>query len=145
LERVSAREGTLNARFFGRTRRAACTHRRASCGGRPRHVEVSGHGAESTLLTYVPTHVDESDARDRAARIDATAPRLHSRFAAPHAASPRRASRSGAGARAACSEFRWSGAPMAALVAQRRRIGGGDLAARVDLSRSYELGSSRPK
>jgi len=140
LERVSAREGTLNARFLWEDEAPAlhAPNARTVSGGLV-HVELSGHGVESTLLTYVPTRVNNQ----RRGVIE-----LRESMRPRHEYIRASLIRTGVttlgialwcGVLATVLGVSLVGRPVGALVAQARRIGGGDLGARVDLPRSYEL------
>jgi len=140
LERVSVREGNVRARFLWESEAAplhSASARRVA--GGLTHVEVSGHGADATLLTYVPTRVS-GERPGVIERRESMRPR-HDYIRA----SLLRTGIATVGIAAWCAALAsvlgvsLVGRPIGKLVEQARRIGSGELGARVDLPRRYEL------
>ena len=141
LERVSAREGSVRARFIGEEEAGPLRSpgaRRAP--GGLTHVEVPGHGAEATTLyTYVPSRVGGDHSGVIELRESMRPRQEYIR------ASLLRTGVATAGIALWCAVLAsvlgvsLVGRPIGKLVDQARRIGSGDLAARVDLPRRYEL------
>ena len=141
LDRVSAREGSVRARFLWESEAAPLRSPNVQhAAGGLTHVEVQGRGADATLLTYVPTHV----AGERAGVIE-----LRESMRPRHdyiRSSLLRTGIATAGIALWCAALAsvlgvsLVGRPIGKLVEQARRIGSGELGARVDLPRRYELG-----
>jgi two-component system NtrC family sensor kinase len=138
LNRVSAREGRLTARFLWRDQAAHLKSSLARSGADGLvHVELP-YGRSSLLLTYVPTHVD---ARPSVIELRESMRRRDQYLEA----SLLRAGITTLGIALMCSGLatvlgvRLVGRPVQALVEQTRRIGRGDLEARVALPGHDEL------
>jgi signal transduction histidine kinase len=103
------------------------------------HVEVAGHGADATLLTYVPTRVNGERPGVIELRESMRPRQDYVR------ASLLRTGVATVGIAAWCAVLAsvlgvsLVGRPIGKLVEQARRIGGGELGARVELPGRYEL------